>query len=266
MTVSTIASLTAGVTRALGTDKSKLASSISNLLNPGGGANTASDALSVATSLQAEIASLRIASRNVEQASSLVNVAQGGAQQVDTVLSQLQNLATQASSNTLSADQRGQLSSQFAQLTQQIDQIVNGTQFNGQKLLDGTANPLASSGDASGAIGGLRRQDLFGNATLSLQTADAAQAASQAIAKAQSYVAAQRSNLANLSDGISVASATVQSALQNQDASRSNLNETDLTTALISASTPNLLATYSEQSLRAQTNRLPPSLVQLLGE
>lgn len=269
MTVSTIASLAAGVSATLGKSDPKLASRVSSLFTR---SNTSdkTDPLSVTTSVQSELASLRIASRNVAQASTQIAIAQRGANEISSTVDRLQQLATQASDPALDDNARAQLDNQFQQLRQQITTTVNRTSFGGQNLLDGESSALADAADGGAGFSGLTDKAIFGNASLNLRSAASAQAASAALTQAQTYVTAQQAALNNVAQGVDVASATVQTAIQNQDAARANLSEADFTAVLLGASIinpkPDLLATYSEQSLRAQSNRLPPSLVTLLGE
>lgn len=270
MTVSTIASLAAGVSSAIGRSDPRLASSIQRLFSNNNTGNTGTnqtDPLLVTTSVGSQVAALRIAARNVAQASTQVSIAQRGADQIAQNVNQLQRLATQAADPALDDNARAQLDNQFQQIRQQITTVVNRTSFSGQTLLDGQQGGLTTDGSG---FNGLSDQNIFGRAALSLRSADAAQAAVTVLTRAQQYVATQQTALANVAQGIDVASATVQSALQNEDAARSSISDEDFTNALFSGSIinprPDLLATYSEQSLRAQSNRLPPSLVTLLGE
>ncbi|MFM9891078.1 MAG: flagellin [Rickettsiales bacterium] len=269
MTVSTIASLAAGISTALGKSDPKLASRITSLFNSSS-TNDKADPFSVTTSVQSELASLRIATRNVAQASTQIAIAQRGAGEVSDTLNQLQQLATQASDPALSDSDRAQLDNQFQQLRQQITTTVNRTSFGGQTLLDAKSSPLASAADGSGGFAGLTDRALFGKTDLNLRTASAAQAATTSLTQAQTYVSAQQAALSSVAQGVDVASATVLTALQNQDAARSSVSAEDFTTELLTGSAinpkPDLLASYSQQSLRAQSNRLPPSLVTLLGE
>ena len=97
-------------------------------------------ALSIATNLQTNIATLRGALNNATQADSLLQTAYGGLSTISDVLTQMLSTATQATSGSLTAADRSALQVQMNELVDQIDQIADGTEFNSIKLLDGSVS------------------------------------------------------------------------------------------------------------------------------
>lgn len=93
---------------------------------------------SVAARLQSQLTSLKQASSNIAQGTSLLQVASGGLLQISDVLGDLKTLAIQANSASLTNTERGFLQQQFTGLFDEIDSIVSTTTFNGITLLDGT--------------------------------------------------------------------------------------------------------------------------------
>ena len=115
--------------------------------------------LSTATSLQTEVSSLRTASLNISQASSFLQVADGGLGQIGGILDRLNAVAVQANSGALSDSGRQGLEAEFQGLVSEIDRIAGNTNFNGVNLLDGSlaeSNQLqtstATGQQASGAL------------------------------------------------------------------------------------------------------------------
>lgn len=110
-------------------------------------------ALSVATSLQTETSSLRAASTNISQASSFLQVADGGLSNIGGLLDRAASLATQAQNGSLSDTARNALDSEFQSLTAEIDRISQSTSFNGNNLLDGSqqdSGPVVEIGQPGG--------------------------------------------------------------------------------------------------------------------
>lgn len=95
-------------------------------------------ALSISSQLQSQLSGLKQAASNVAQGSSLLQVASGGLQQIRGLLDNLNSLAIQASSSSLTNADRGYLQQQFAQNLTTIDSIVSNTTFNKINLIDGT--------------------------------------------------------------------------------------------------------------------------------
>ncbi len=78
--------------------------------------NTAGDdaaGLGIANKLRADIRSLQQASRNAEQANSLLQVAEGAAQVVQGILERMKELATQSASDNTTADGRVKIQAEF---------------------------------------------------------------------------------------------------------------------------------------------------------
>ncbi len=116
-------------------------------------------ALSIATSLQANVSALRSTSQNITEALSFLQVADGGITQIQAMSERMQQLATQATSGALSANDRKSLDKEFQSLKNGIDQIAKGTSFSGVNLLDGSLgnsnNITTSATVASKAAGSL---------------------------------------------------------------------------------------------------------------
>jgi flagellin len=270
MTVSTIASLAAGIGRTLGNQNAKLASSVSTLVSKSGnngGSGVDLSALSAGASLQSQIASLRTATQNVAQASALVRVAQGGTTDVSEALGRLEALSKRASSGSLTAQERSALDVEFQSLRQQINRIASSTQFNGQKLLDGSLTSeslqITAEGEEGFAIANLSADALLGD--VNVLTASGAEAALQKIRDAQTTVKAQQETLGALSDGLEFAFASIETATQNQDAARAVLgeNDFDLDGAI---SLQQQLQEQSVKALLAQTSKLPGNILGLISE
>ena len=94
--------------------------------------------LGIANTLRADIRATRQAVRNTEQGNSVLQVMEGGAQQVSGILERMKELAAQAASDSVDAQARAQINNEFDELSSELDRIVSTTKFQGQSLLDGT--------------------------------------------------------------------------------------------------------------------------------
>lgn len=95
-------------------------------------------ALSVGTSLRTTVSTLKVALTNSSQATSLLQVADGGLSQIAEILQRQKAISVQANSGTLSATERSYLNQEFQSLRAQIDQIATSSSFSAVKLLDGS--------------------------------------------------------------------------------------------------------------------------------
>lgn len=98
--------------------------------------------LAISESLKSDIRALQQASRNAADGISLVQTAEGSLDEVNSILLRLRELAQQAATETLGEDERVYLDNEFQELLREIDRISLTAEFNGIKLLDGTATTL----------------------------------------------------------------------------------------------------------------------------
>ncbi len=132
--------LQSSLSQLLGVNTRQLSNSFSALASGNRLTQASTDiaALSVATGLQSEVSTLRSAANNIAQASSFLQVADGGLQQTGAILDRLAALATQANSGALSDSARKGLNTEFQGLVQELDRIAGNTNFNNVNLLDGS--------------------------------------------------------------------------------------------------------------------------------
>ena len=95
-------------------------------------------ALSIGTILRTNVSTLKTALVNTNQGSTVLQVADGALARLGEILQRQKSLAVQANSGTLSNTERGYLQQEFKALTDEYDRIVNNTNFNNVKLLDGS--------------------------------------------------------------------------------------------------------------------------------
>ncbi len=98
--------------------------------------------LAISESLKSDIRALQQASRNAADGISLVQTAEGSLDEVNNILLRLRELAEQAATETLGAEERGYLDGEFQELLAEIDRISTTAEFNGIKLLDGSVTTL----------------------------------------------------------------------------------------------------------------------------
>jgi len=128
----------AGVTEQLGRSFRKLSTGLR--------ISTAADdaaGLAISERLRSQIVSIRQASRNANDGISLVQVGEGALNEVSNIMVRLRELSIQAANGATSPTDRDTLQEEFRSLVNEIDRIAQSTQFNGVKLLDGTATTVS---------------------------------------------------------------------------------------------------------------------------
>lgn len=92
----------------------------------------------ISESLKSQVRGFESASMNAQNATSLVQQAEGALNEQNNILIRLRELSVQSASDTFSEVERGFLNNEFQQLTQEVDRIAKTTRFGSQNLLDGS--------------------------------------------------------------------------------------------------------------------------------
>lgn len=93
--------------------------------------------LAISEKMRSQIRGLNQASRNIGDAVSFVQVAEGYLQETTDVLQRIRELAVQASNGVYSDEDRMQIQVEVSQLVAEVDRIASSAQFNGMNLLTG---------------------------------------------------------------------------------------------------------------------------------
>ena len=124
---------------------SQKADSIMARIAAGHRLNSAADdaaGMAISINLDAELRSLQQASNNTVQAVSVMRTAEGGMNSIGDSLTRLSELSVMAGSSTYSASQRDMIQTEINAITDQINQVAAGTEYNGRPLLDGTSGDM----------------------------------------------------------------------------------------------------------------------------
>ena len=93
--------------------------------------------LAISQSFRADIASYAVAKRNTSEANALLQVAEGGMDQIGNMLTRLKELATQAASANVGSSERTKIDSEGDALLAEINRIANGTKYGSDNLING---------------------------------------------------------------------------------------------------------------------------------
>jgi len=103
---------------------------------------------SLARSLESRRRGLDVALQNTKNANSIMNIAEGGYQNIMDIIQTIKEKATQAADYSLNDSQRTALNNQVQALIEEVDEIVGDTTFNDQTLIDGSYSGNFHTGEA----------------------------------------------------------------------------------------------------------------------
>jgi flagellin len=121
-------------------------------LSTGKRINSAADdaaGLAIATKMTSQIRGLDQAGRNANNATSMIQLADGSAEQISNILQRMREIVVQAADGSNSATDINVINVEFKEAAEEIDRIVDATEFNGKKLLNGDAGGVAGSSDST---------------------------------------------------------------------------------------------------------------------
>ncbi|MED5463697.1 MAG: flagellin [Myxococcota bacterium] len=238
--------------------------------------NSAADdaaGLSITQNLNAQIGGIKQATRNANDAISVIQTAEGALGELSNVLTRMRELAVQAANDgALGSNERAYVDQEFQLLESELNRIVGVTEFNGQKLINGAMSSgvdfqVGMRNTANDRIG-LTIVDTDATALglndESLSMATGAQQAIDALDSAIQSIATMRGTLGATQNRLSITISNLTNMTENFSASVSRIQDTDV--ALETAQmTRNQILSQAGVAVLAQANQLPQSALSLLG-
>jgi flagellin len=175
---------------------------------------------------------LMVALDNVNNAQSILNVAEGGFQNIMDILQTVKQKATQAADGALSTSQRSAINDQVAALLSEVDEIVSQTTFNGQTLIDGNFSATSfQTGEQASETLAVSLQGADSSAlninTLSLATQTSASAAISQADAAIDELASRIQDVGEYKSRLKTKESTLSVAVTNTENVRSNIEDAD---------------------------------------
>ena len=128
--------------RNLATTQNDLSKSLEKL-SSGLRINRAADdaaGLAISEGLKSQVGGLTVASRNAQDAVSVLQTAEGSLNEVTSILQRMRDLAVQAGNDSNNDKSREAITVEVDALAAELSRIGTSSNFNGKQLLDGTAN------------------------------------------------------------------------------------------------------------------------------
>ncbi len=98
--------------------------------------------LAISENIRGQLSGIKAARNNAFNAQSLIQVSEGGLNEISNIMIRLRELGVQAASDTVSDVERSFLDQEAQQLTQESDRIAKSTKFGNKALLDGTGEEM----------------------------------------------------------------------------------------------------------------------------
>jgi flagellin len=230
--------------------------------------------LAISENLRAQIRGLGQANRNANDGISLVQVAEGGLNEVANMLIRLRELGVQAASDTIGDTERKFVDVEYQQLKSEIQRISEVTNFNGYDLLNGTGGIIDvqvgvhndpfkdrisfNTAAANSSI------DSLGIAIEGVSTKESAQNSLDNVDSALVSVNAMRANFGALQNRLQSTINNLNVAHENFSAANSRIRDTDIANESAEL-TRNTIMKQAGVSVLSQANQAQQLALKLLG-
>jgi flagellin len=220
----------------------------------------------LARGLEARRNGLEAALDNVNNANSILNIADGGYQNIMDILQTMKSKATQAADGSLGTTQRTAINDQFTALRSEIDQIVTETTFNDVALIDGTFSVTFQTGEGASetlsvALSSATSTGLGINA-VSLTTQASASAAITTFDTAINTLSSRAQDVGEYKARLVAKENTLSTAITNTEAVRSTYEDADFAKEQMEVLKMQILQQTAVSSL-SQANSAPQLVLSL---
>ena len=259
-------------------------------LSTGKSINRASDnaaGLSIRETMTSQINGLNAAVKNANDSISMLQTADGSLNETSSMLQRMRELAVLSVNDTYSTTQKTAMSTEFNQLSSEIDRISTQTQWNGMAILNGAGGLYSgntSTGQFTFQVGANNGQvvsvtignvaitsalvtsitgTLGGLATATIATAAGSTTAIASLDTALTTLNSQRSTIGAMVNRLTHAVDNLTNVAQNATDSRSKVEDTDYAAATSELARTQIIA-QAATAILAQANQQPQSVLSLL--
>lgn len=231
--------------------------------------------LSIANKFRLEVRGLRMAQQNTAQATSLLQVAEGGTNQIELIVERLKELATSAASDNTDSAGRARLDAEAQKLLSEIDRIANDTKYGTTALLGQSGGisftfQIGSSNTATQDIINVTTSSSLlstnlGLSTISLTTLASASAALANIDNSLTSINVVQGEVGAAQSRLEFAAANLAISIENIQASESTIRDVDMAFEMTNL-TKNQILLQAGTAMLAQANMMPQTVLGLLGQ
>jgi flagellin len=246
-------------------------------LSSGSRINKAGDdaaGLAISEQLKADIRSFRQANRNTNDGISMVQVAEGGLNEISNILTRLRELGIQAASDTVGDRERAMIDVEVQQLKSEGQRIAVSTKWQSIGLLDGSTpdfdfqvgvhNNPDEDRITFHAAQNVATLDALGVSGLDYTSKEGAQDALHLLDEAHDRVSGQRANLGALQNRLASTVQNLGIQEENYAAANSRIRDTDIANATAELTRNQVLLQAGTATL-AQANQMTGLALKLIG-
>jgi flagellin len=258
------------------------------------GASDDAAGLAISENMRGQIRSMNQATKNANDGVSLIQTAEGSLNETSAILVRMRELAQQSSTGTVGSTERSYIQGEMNKLSSEVDRIANSTEFNGQKLLNGTLSGGTGAGKVntmtfqigarnnqpndtidlnikqadtatifSGKTGSVTIDGKTTAGALNVSDQTSAQKALDTLDAAIISISSERANLGATQNRLQSTINNLQVAVENTSAAESRIRDVDVASETATMTRNNIL-TQAGTAILSQANQAPQAALSLL--
>jgi len=226
--------------------------------------------LAISEKMRAQLKGMERAQLNAQDAISLIQTSESALETMNGILIRLEDLATEAATNSLNNTDRAKITAEYSALKAQIDQMAGNVNFNSIKLLSGgfSAGKVFQIGAQAAekmtiAINRAAFSAIVTGGTLSLGTVTGANAAITKVQNAIEKLASRRAQLGAYQNRLEHTITNLGNMTQNLIVAESRIRDLDMAKEMTTFSRNQILQ-QTGMAMLAQANQIPSQILSLM--
>jgi flagellin len=224
--------------------------------------------LAISEKMRGQIRGLEMASKNAQDGISLIQTAEGALNETHSILQRMRELSVQSANDTNTDADRVELQKEVSALRTEIGRISTDTEFNTQKLLDGTFTGKlvqigANTGQTLSVTINTMGATALGIDALTVSSQSGANSAIALLDSAIASVSSERSSLGAIQNRLEHTINNLGTSAENLTAAESRIRDVDMAKEMMEFTKNNILS-QAAQAMLAQANQQPQGVLQLL--
>lgn len=235
--------------------------------------NAADDAagLAISENIKGQNRGLLMARQNAFNAVSLVQVSEGGLNEINNILIRMRELGVQAASDNIGETERQFLDKEVQQLVLEADRIAKTTRFGSKTLLDGTGEEMEFHVGPFGDDDNIIRYQMSADATVgalgidgvSVEDKDSARSLLGSVDEALVEIGKMRADFGAVQSRLNTTTSNLDIQYENLSAAFSRIRDADIARESAELASSNILQ-QAAVSVMAQANQQPMAALRLL--
>lgn len=193
--------------------------------------------LAISENIRGQLSGIKAARNNAYNAQSLIQVSEGGLNEISNILIRLRELGVQGASDTVSDVERGFIDQEAQQLVMESERIAKSTKFGNKALLDGSGEEMTYHvGPFSDEKENTITYKMSADATnsnlgidgISLSDKDGARSTLEAVDQALVKLGGMRADFGAVQSRLQITNSNLDIQYENLSAAKSRISDADI--------------------------------------